>query len=133
MRRYCSENIKFFIYPSETQYCGLRTIIELTDYFISVANICVNDGGFKCLWPFKYKGKQYYDCTTLDSGYASKSWCYDVRENGKWDYCKTCKGIDAYFPIFQYKSRSMITQFFTVWLDLKAFSTKLILFLRCRM
>ena len=45
---------------------------------------CINKAGRKCQVSFTYNGKLYdNECATA----GWEPWCYDVRGNGKWDYC----------------------------------------------
>ena len=64
---------------------------------ITFVDDCTNDAGFKCKFPFEYKGLKYYKCTKKYSPLPPTPWCYDVRgigPNGKrWDYCSNCKGM----------------------------------------
>ena len=46
---------------------------------------CITEGGEKCVFPFRYKGILYYECTT--AGGYSKPWC-TTKTN--WDYCGSC-------------------------------------------
>ena len=50
------------------------------------ARVCMNDAGYRCDFPFEYKGKWYHDCAP--HWYYNERWCYDVRGNGNWGYCK---------------------------------------------
>ena len=46
-----------------------------------------NSGGNCCVFPFKFRGKLYHDCTT--DGYTIK-WCsttYDFKRDKKWGLC----------------------------------------------
>ena len=46
-----------------------------------------NSGGNCCVFPFKFRGKLYHDCTT--DGYSIK-WCsttYDFKRDKKWGLC----------------------------------------------
>ena len=46
-----------------------------------------NSGGNCCVFPFKFRGKLYHDCTT--DGYSIK-WCsttYDFKTDKKWGLC----------------------------------------------
>ena len=51
--------------------------------------VCKTEGGYRCKFPFTYKGKTYNGCTKA-GGY--RRWCYQI--DGRWDYCKTgqCNG-----------------------------------------
>eukprot|EP00118_Oscarella_pearsei_P024648 m.306502 g.306502 ORF g.306502 m.306502 type:complete len:305 (+) comp41311_c0_seq1:53-967(+) len=42
-----------------------------------------NAGGAGCQFPFSYKGKKYYDCTSVDH---TQRWCYTTT-SGKWGNC----------------------------------------------
>merc|ERR1719253_63732 len=45
-------------------------------------------GGAPCLFPFTYNGKEYTECTTIDSGDRGLPWCFTDPRN-KWGTC-TC-------------------------------------------
>ncbi|XP_066560184.1 epididymal sperm-binding protein 1 isoform X1 [Amia ocellicauda] len=50
-----------------------------------------NSNGAPCQFPFKYKNKDYYNCTT-DSEKSKRLWCAttsDYAQDPKWGYCPT--------------------------------------------
>ncbi|XP_058531133.1 seminal plasma protein HSP-1-like isoform X1 [Ochotona princeps] len=50
----------------------------------------------KCVFPFKYRGKQYFDCTTQNSLYK---WCSLTDEySGAWKYCTNEDRGSCVFP-----------------------------------
>ena len=70
--------------------------------------------GKYCIFPFRYKGKKYYDCTTDDSE-NGKAWCATTIDSkgkvvpGKWgdcrnDGCKTIQNKNCIIP-FNYKGK----------------------------
>ena len=69
-------------------------------------NICINAAGFKCLQKFTYKGVLYHNCTTAGAGNYDP-WCYDIRGNEYWDYCKGCEGmtIKSFLVIFKIEAK----------------------------
>ena len=45
-----------------------------------------NANGTKCTFPFHYKGKNYYTCTTIEDG---QPWCSTTEFYvGTWGYCQ---------------------------------------------
>ena len=46
---------------------------------------CKTVKGTDCQFPFKYKGKDYGKCTTMDNG--NNPWCYTTKGNGNWANC----------------------------------------------
>uniref|UniRef100_A0A9L0JQZ2 Fibronectin type-II domain-containing protein n=1 Tax=Equus asinus TaxID=9793 RepID=A0A9L0JQZ2_EQUAS len=60
----------------------------------------------KCVFPFKYQGRQYYDCTRTGSFHR---WC-SLTENysGKWRYCVAEDYAKCFFP-FVYRGRTYHT------------------------
>jgi len=60
---------------------------------------CKTTKNVPCVFPFTYKGKKYYKCTTKN--YGKKLWCATtaVYRRGKWGRCKPgCKAISARIP-----------------------------------
>merc|ERR1719253_1558702 len=47
-----------------------------------------NADGAPCMFPFTYKGVQYNECTSTDSGDQNKPWCWTDAASTKWGSCE---------------------------------------------
>ncbi|XP_040579805.1 72 kDa type IV collagenase isoform X1 [Lepeophtheirus salmonis] len=69
------------LYP-DTHVHGYGFCNSACDRTTSVKTGCRTTDGFKCIFPFKYYGKTYNNCTNVDNG--SIDWCatsLDINEN----------------------------------------------------
>ncbi|CAJ1395034.1 unnamed protein product [Effrenium voratum] len=68
---------------------GPATDHGLTLYYYHMEPIPTCGGtaeGADCRFPFYFKGKQYFECTEVES--AGKPWCYTQNGKKKWGFCK---------------------------------------------
>ncbi len=78
-------------------------MVKLDNLLFYIGNKCVTNRGPHtdklCLFPFKFQGKTYHECTT--DSYGTKPWCptwldkEDYHGKNYWGFCSPeCPGYD---------------------------------------